>query len=148
MRQLLSKAKPIASQRRRSGAAAVEMALVAPLLAFLFVVTVDFGRIFYYQLTLNNCARNGAIYGSNLRSYQETGWVQPYNNAVNATLMDGAGLNPPLDATMVEVDNGQGSDGNPNVTVSINYPFTMITNFPGINSTFTLRAQSSMRVAP
>src|SRR5262245_7746433 len=33
---------------RRGGAAAVEMALLLPLLAFLCVISVDFARIFYY----------------------------------------------------------------------------------------------------
>jgi Flp pilus assembly protein TadG len=45
------------------------MAVVAPLLVLLFAVALDFGRVFYHKLTLDHCARNGALFGSNLRSY-------------------------------------------------------------------------------
>jgi Flp pilus assembly protein TadG len=126
----------------------VELALVLPFLAFLFVITVDFARVFHYQMTIHNCARNGALFGSNLRSYQEAGWVNSYNDITSATLADGATLNPPLASSHVTVANGTGSDGNPNVTVTINYPFTTITQFPGCGSTLNLKAAASMRVAP
>jgi Flp pilus assembly protein TadG len=121
--------------------------MVAPFLAFVFVATVDYARVFYYQQILDNCARNGALYGSNLKSYQETGWVNPYNSTVNATLADGATLNPPLTSDQVTVATGTGSDGNPNVTVTISYPFTPLTQFPGF-STVNLQSKCCMRVAP
>ena len=133
---------------RRRGAAAVELAVLAPFLVLLFVITVDFARIFYYQLTIEDCARNGALMGSNLRSYRETGWVDPYNSVVAAAVADGTSLDPPLDPNQVSVSNGIGSDGNANVTVTIQYPFTTITQFPGIGNTFNLTATARMRVAP
>jgi len=113
--------------QRRAGIAAVELALLLPFLALLFVITIDFARVFQYQLTLDNCARNGALYGANLRSYQENGWVNSFNNITSATLADGATLNPPLASNQVTVTPATGSDGNPNITVTINYPFTTIT---------------------
>ena len=134
--------------RLRRGVAAVELAFLAPFLALLFVLTVDFGRIFYVQLTLNDCARNGALFGADLRSYQETAWVKPYDSAVAPTVAGGATLNPPLKAEQVTVKNGTGTDGNPNVTVTINYPFKTVTQFPGFGTTFNLKASASMRVAP
>ncbi len=51
--------------KSRSGAAAVELAILLPFLCFLFVIAVDFARVFYFTLTLQNCARNGAYYASN-----------------------------------------------------------------------------------
>jgi len=132
----------------RTGAACVEAAVLAPLLCLFFVIGVDFARVFTYQLTIDNCARNGALFGSNLRSYQETGWVQPCNDIVNATLADGATLNPPLTADQVTVTKGTGTDGNPNVTVTISYQFNTVTQLPGVSSTINLKAQVSMRVAP
>jgi hypothetical protein len=112
------------------------------------VVVLDFGRIFQYKLTLDQCARNGALFGSSLRSYQETAWVQPYNDITSATLADGQTLNPPLTAGQVSTATGTGSDGNPNVTVTINYTFTPLTRFPGLQKTINLKSQTSMRVAP
>jgi TadE-like protein len=40
----------------------VELAIILPLVAFLFVIAVDYARIFYYSLTVANCARNGALH--------------------------------------------------------------------------------------
>jgi Flp pilus assembly protein TadG len=131
----------------RKGVAAVELAFLAPLLALLFVITVDFARVFYYQLTLNDCARNGALFGADLRSYQETGWVNPYTDVTSLVVAGGATLNPPLTADQISIVKGKGSDGNPNVTVTINYSFTAITRFPGLSSPFNLKATTSMRVA-
>ena len=48
----------------RRGAAAVELALVLPFLAFLFVIAVDWSRIFYFTVIVTSCARNGALYAS------------------------------------------------------------------------------------
>jgi Flp pilus assembly protein TadG len=132
----------------RRAAAAVELAVVLPFMAALFVIAVDFSRVFYYQMTLNNCARNGAVFGSNLRSYQEKAVIQPYDTITTATTADGSTLSPPLDASNVTVTNGTGADGNPDVTVTINYQFSSITNFPGFGMTWNLQAQSRMRVAP
>jgi Flp pilus assembly protein TadG len=126
----------------------VEAALLAPLLLFLMVITVDFARCFYCQLAIDDCARNGAHYAMNLRSYQETGWVAPYDAVTNATLAEGNSVNPPVTADQVTVTPGTGSDGNPNVTVSITYPFTMVVHLPGLPNTFNLKAQVSARVAP
>jgi Flp pilus assembly protein TadG len=133
---------------RRSGVAAVELAVLAPCLALLFVITLDFARAFYYKLTLDNCARNGALFGSNLRSYQEKAWVNSYNDITDATIADGKYLNPPLSSSHITTATGTGSDGNANVTVTINYPFTPITQLPGLGATLTLHAKASMRVAP
>jgi Flp pilus assembly protein TadG len=53
-----------ARQKRRHGVAAVELAILLPLLGFLFVIALDYSRIFYFTMVVTNCARSGAIYGS------------------------------------------------------------------------------------
>ena len=40
------------------------MALLLPLLVFLYVIGVDFARVFYYSQVIENAARNGALYAS------------------------------------------------------------------------------------
>lgn len=45
---------------RDRGAAAVEMALVLPLIVFLVFGIIDFGRMFNAQITLTEAAREGA----------------------------------------------------------------------------------------
>ena len=133
----------------RRGIAAVELAVVLIALSPLFVLTIDFARLFYYQITIQNCARNGALYGANLRSFQETAGVAPYTDIYAVTLAEGSSLNPPLLKSNVTVTTGtKGSDGNANVTVAIAYPFSSITKFPGMGTQITLNASVSMRVAP
>jgi hypothetical protein len=46
--------------RRRAGQSLVEMALVLPVLAFLTFGLLDFGRAYYYQVSITNAAREGA----------------------------------------------------------------------------------------
>jgi Flp pilus assembly protein TadG len=135
-------------RQKRPGDAATEFAVLAPFLAFLFVVSVDFARVFYYQLTLETCVANGALLAANLRTYGEATWVIPDNTIAGATAADGSTLSPPLASNQVSVSYGTGTDGNPNVTVSVSYPFTTITKFPGFNTTLNLSASCTMRVAP
>lgn len=63
----------------RRGAATVELAVLAPLLFFIALVTVDFGRVFKSQITVKNAARSGALYGS--------GWdkFKPASNQTDTT---------------------------------------------------------------
>lgn len=56
----------------RRGAAEVELAVILPVLVLLFVVAVDYARVFHYALTVANCARNGALYGRDTASAAES----------------------------------------------------------------------------
>jgi TadE-like protein len=49
--------------RSRHGQSLVEMAMVLPLLAFLTFGLVDFGRAYYFQVSITNAAREGARVG-------------------------------------------------------------------------------------
>jgi Flp pilus assembly protein TadG len=135
--------------RARRGIAAVELAVMLIVLSPLFVLTIDFARLFYYQVTIQNCARNGALYGASLRSYQESAGVSPYTDIYAVTLAEGSNLSPPLTNSNVTVTTGgKGSDGNANVKVAVAYTFNSITRFPGLGTQITLNASASMRVAP
>src|SRR5262245_44444013 len=48
----------------RRATAALELALLLPILCCLFGAAVDFARVFYSDLTVVNCARNAAVYAS------------------------------------------------------------------------------------
>ena len=48
--------------RREKGQSMVELALILPVLLALLCGIVDFGWIYYNQITLNNAAREGARY--------------------------------------------------------------------------------------
>ncbi len=78
------------SNQRRHGAAAVELALLLPFLILMFVVSVDYARIFYYTQVVENCARNGAFYLSDPKAPANN----LYSGVQQAALADAGGLNP------------------------------------------------------
>ncbi len=138
---------PAPDARRRSGVAATELAVVLPFICLLFVITIDFARIFYVSLTLASCARNGALFASNIANY--TGWEgssSQISSVQQAAVADAPSLNPALSTSNVSVTNGT-SNGNSVITVSVTYTFTTITNFPGAPS-ITLTRSEQTRVAP
>jgi Flp pilus assembly protein TadG len=49
------------ARRRTRGQSLVELALITPVLALLFLATIDLGRLFYSQITVTNSAREGAL---------------------------------------------------------------------------------------
>ena len=54
----------IRSRRRNRGQSLVEFALVLPLMLFLLAMAIDFGRLFYTYVAVENAAKEGAIYGA------------------------------------------------------------------------------------
>src|SRR5579885_1223632 len=124
----------------RKGAAAVELAFLLPVLAFLFVLAVDYSRLFYYSLTVNNCARNGALYLSD--PYRQA--KSPYANVTAAALADAPNLAP---APTVSSASGSDKGGN-YVTVTVSWNFQTVTNFPGVPRTTTITRTVRMNVAP
>jgi Flp pilus assembly protein TadG len=50
----------------RRGTASVELAILLPFLTFIFLIAVNFARVFYFSQIIENCARNGALYASDL----------------------------------------------------------------------------------
>ncbi len=124
----------------RSGVAAVELAILLPFLCFLFVIAIDFARIFYFSLTVTNCARDGAIYGS-----QDPASSQDTTGISNAAKMDA----PNLDSSLLTVASATDSTVNPTyIDVTVTYPFTTITKYPGVPSTTTLSRTVRMLVTP
>jgi Flp pilus assembly protein TadG len=126
--------------RRRHGAATVELAILAPFLAFVFVIAVDWARIFYDSIVVTNCARNGALYLSD--PYTLT--LSPYNDVKQAALADAQNLSPSPNVTSA---NGTDSSG-PYVEVTVSYQFQTITNFPGVPANTNIVRTVRMSVAP
>ena len=124
----------------RRAAAAVELAILLPFLTFMFVIAIDYSRVFYYSLTVENAARSGALYAS-----------ASGNNALdtagisNAALADAGNITPtPTVSSLPGIDK----DGHANVAVTVNYTFKTITKYPGIPSSVNLSSTVSMRILP
>jgi Flp pilus assembly protein TadG len=120
----------------RRGAAAVELAFVLPFLAFMFVIAVDWARIFYYSIAVTNCARNGALYMSQQQSakttsspYTDSGYVNLYVNSANpvsaAALADAPDLTPTPTVTSNTGSDTYGSYAE----VTVSYQFQTVSNF-------------------
>ena len=122
--------------RARRAAAAVEFALLAPFLVFLFVIAVDWARVFYYSIAVKNCARNGALYLSLQQSaktttspYTDSGIVNLY--ATSKTSLSDAALADAPDLTPTPtVASTTGSDTyGAYVEVTVSYPFQTVSGF-------------------
>jgi Flp pilus assembly protein TadG len=124
----------------RRGVAATELALILPLFVTLFVVAVDFGRVFYVEYIVINAARCGAMYGStNPTCAQDTAGIQ---QKVLAEAKD-------LNSQLLEITSITGTDsaGNPCIDVTVTYRFTMITNYL-ISTNLNVTGKIRMPVAP
>jgi Flp pilus assembly protein TadG len=124
---------------RDRGAAAVEFALVLPLLLLIVFGTIDFGRALNAQITLTQAAREGA----RLASLGEP-------NVQTRTQAAATGLNP---VTVTVTGCAVGAGPAANATVNASYSFSFITPIgliaglfgsSGVGSGLTLSAQGVM----
>lgn len=125
--------------RRRWGVAAVEFAILLPLIMFLLVLAVDYARLFYYSLAVSSCARNGALYGCD----PTASTYSPYTSIQQAALADATNLTPTPTVTSQTVTPAWGSSY---VEVTVSYNFRTITQFPLVPSTVNLTRTVRMRL--
>jgi Flp pilus assembly protein TadG len=144
---------------KRRGTAAVELAVLLPFLMFVFLVTVDFARILYTVITVDNCTHNGAVFGSQTFDNQNQQWLGNYqywqgpnSQMVSAekaaTEIDGSNLSPAIVDTNVTVVAGLDANGNAINTVTVSYTFNTISQFPMIPSSVAISRSMQARVAP
>lgn len=127
--------------RWRSGAAAVELALVVPILAMLLVIAVDFCRLFYHYTTITNCARNGALYLAD-----PTVSAESHNGSLEAAVRaDAPDLTP--QPTVASPVYGNDGNGDAYVEVTVSYTFSMVTTYLGFGEV-TLSRTVRARMAP
>jgi len=143
-------------RRARRGAVAVEFAVLLPFLCFLFVTAVDFARVFYLAITVQNCARNGAYYASNYpnNSYLYND-IYGYKNLDDAVGRDAGNLSPAPTYTVYYGSSPNGpftqttapaSGGY--VQVTVDWTFRTITNYPGVPNNVALSRSCVMQMAP
>jgi hypothetical protein len=132
----------------RRGAAVAEMAILLAVLSFLFIICIDFARVFYYSLTLKNCARNGAYYASDYPG------IYGYGSASAAALADTPNLSPDptitvgYDASLTGDFTGTTPVRPGYVKVTATWTFNTVTNYPGIANTWNLSQSEIMEMAP
>src|SRR5436309_350280 len=113
------------NRHARPGTASVEMAVLLPFLVMLFVIALDWARIFYAAIVVDNCARNGAMY-----------LIDPYATAQSpyASLSAAALADAPNLAPQPTVTSATGTDANNRnyADCTVSYNFQTLTNFPGV----------------
>jgi Flp pilus assembly protein TadG len=139
---------------KRHGAAAAELAVLLPFVALLFMVAVDFCRLYYQTQTVYGCAEAGACYAAgyawpNLAdataALAQSPPVQPDSDLARveagrlAAVAEGATLNPPLSEANVQVTIANGF-----ATVTVSYDCTMLTPVLGASRVQTVTRTVTM----
>jgi len=121
------------TRRSERGAAAVEFAIVLPVLLLLVLGIVEFGRAYNIQTTLSGAAREGvremALHNNQTAARETTKAAAP-----QLSLTDGQIAVSPASCP---------NDGSGQATVTVTYPMQFITNMFG--TTITLSGKGVMR---
>lgn len=134
-------------QDQRHGAAAVELAVLLPFLMFLAIIATDWARIFYYTITLDHCARSGALYAFD----DEARARSPYASVSEAALAEAPQLSGTVSVSQSTVTDG--GDGSAAVIVTVSMSFKTLMNFQypswfGVPQDNTITRSVQMRVMP
>lgn len=117
------------------GAAAVEFALVVPVLLTLVLGIMEFGRAYNIQTTLSNAARDGvrvmALQNDRVASREAV-----KNAAFGLDISDSD--------IVVTPNNCAPTDSTPTATVTVTFPFELLSGFLPLDD-FTLTGTGSMR---
>jgi hypothetical protein len=109
----------------------------------LLVLGIDFGRVFYYYVTITNCARNGALYAADPTAPSQSA----YGSMSAAALADWPSSLTPA-PTVTGPVNGTDAEGNSYVEVTVSWTFNTITSYLGSLGTQALSRTARMRVEP
>jgi Flp pilus assembly protein TadG len=124
----------------RRGLAAAEFAILLPFLALLFVVTVDYCRVFVATQTVQAAADAGVRYASGV-AVGTSG--SSTTNAQNAAVTAGTSLSPALTTDNVDV-----SIQNNTATVTVTWTFKTFIPYAGMPATVVLTRSAVAPVAP
>jgi Flp pilus assembly protein TadG len=156
----MRQARPAVRTRRdgERGAAAVEFALLSPLLLILVFGIIDFGLAMNAQIIIGNAVREGARAAALGASYDDTiAAAQKAESGVvgvvptptaDCKLADGSNC-ATVGATAWAKGTTNGAPSGATVTVSIMFVYKWITPIqmiPGLSSSLTFTRTSSMRV--
>jgi Flp pilus assembly protein TadG len=136
---------PFSHTQRRRGVAAVEFAVVVPVLLLLALGCADLGRAFSAYLIVSNAARVGAEYGAShgYTTYTYSSWQsqviqQATNEAEGSFAFNSAELTTVVSTTPITTNLYE-------VTVTTTYPFSMISTWPGLPHQFNVSHSVTMQ---
>jgi Flp pilus assembly protein TadG len=121
--------------RSESGAAAVEFALVVPLLLLLLFGIIEFGRLYNAQIEVSGAAREGV---------RVMAITDDASAARGATRLAAPSLNPALQDSRISITSTAANPAHcapgATVTVAVTYPIAFLTGMFGPNVTLTGRS--------
>ena len=133
---------------RRRASAAVELALLLPVLSYICVVTIDYSRLFFMWSTITSSVFDGAMYASSA----SVAAASTYADVQHAVLADSANLassaisvTPPTSGTTYK---DSANNVIAYVEVTVTYNFTTQFNYPGIPNAVTLSRKLRMLTSP
>jgi len=133
------------AMKRRRGVAAVEFAVVLPILLLLLLGAADFGRCFYTSVAIANTARAGAEYACMhpFDSATQSAW----QSGIRQAAVDELGTSNSFDASrlVVTATSITESGGDRRVSVQAAYPFNTIFHWPYIPTSISVQGSSVMR---
>jgi len=117
---------------KRRGAAAVEFALVLPLLMLFAIGSIDFGRIPHFHQVVSNAARTGAETGATQQftSFTRSSWEAGIKAAVETEMQN----LPDFEASKLtcQLTTTTNADGLARIVVEVSYPFETLIRWPGM----------------
>jgi Flp pilus assembly protein TadG len=136
------------SRRRipsRRGTAAVEFALAIPVLMLLAIGCCDMGRALAIYLAVSNAARVGADYGAThaYTTYTYSSWQGVVTQRAQQEMQGSSGIDPTQLAVTVSAVPEAGNLFL--VTVTVSYPFSLITAWPGLPAQFNVSHSVTMQ---
>ena len=114
-----------------------------PILCFLGVAMIDYGRCSYATVAITNCARNGALYASLSSTIPPPSFTTAQQTALQGEL---SYLTPA--PTIAQPTSGTDASGNVYVRVSVSYTFQTLINYLGIANTLNLNRTFTMATTP
>jgi Flp pilus assembly protein TadG len=140
--------------RATEGAAAIELAIIAPVLIAILVPLIDLGLGFYQQMQVEDAAQAGAQYamahGYNSAAIQTAVSAATPLSGITASPSPVTACGCPngmaVDAAACGATCANGQAAGTYVTVSAQSVYTPLVPYPGIGSSITLTAQSTARI--
>ena len=136
-----------ARRRHRDAAAAIELALLLPLLVTIALGCVDFGRVFYMNIAVANATRAGAGVASfnPVSAGSWANWESAVHVAVIEELGQQTGFDPERLAIATPVVTSEGA-GFSRVRVQVSYRFPTVVNWVLLPNEVELRHAVEMAV--
>ncbi len=131
---------PYGAGRGQRGQAAVELALLLPVLLLIVVGIVDLGRAYRAAVMLTNAAHQGAVYGSSSATA-----ASDADEIRDIVLADAATIGGSVAVTS-DVDTDP--YGSLRVSVTASYTFTPLFPYPGLPQSVAIVRTATMRVNP